>query len=63
MTSLLNKEEVCLAFEQFPGLEMHDRCAPWSILGIDEPRPGPAGAKGVQDTRRRVVLGLLNEAR
>ncbi|MFE0654723.1 DUF6233 domain-containing protein [Streptomyces sp. NPDC059534] len=46
MPSLLSKEEVRLAFEEFPELEMHERCAPWGSLGIDKPpaRPGSRGA-------------------
>ncbi|MFG3041874.1 DUF6233 domain-containing protein [Streptomyces sp. NPDC048330] len=41
MPSLLNKEEVRLAFEEFPELEMHETCAPWGTLGIDKPPARP----------------------
>ncbi|OKJ64250.1 DUF6233 domain-containing protein [Streptomyces sp. CB02261] len=37
MPSLLSKEDVRMTFEEFPGLEMCDLCAPWGSLGIDKP--------------------------
>ncbi|MGW6414878.1 DUF6233 domain-containing protein [Streptomyces sp. NPDC055055] len=46
MPSLLSKEEVRLAFEEFPELEMHETCAPWGTLGIDKPPARPGEGKG-----------------
>ncbi|WP_241845792.1 DUF6233 domain-containing protein [Streptomyces sp. CB02261] len=47
MPSLLSKEEVRMTFEEFPGLEMCELCAPWGSLGIDKPpaRQGRSGGK------------------
>ncbi|MFE9743029.1 hypothetical protein [Streptomyces sp. NPDC006477] len=35
--SLLIKEEMRMAFEEFPRLEMCELCAPWGSLGPDKP--------------------------
>jgi DNA-binding transcriptional MocR family regulator len=43
MPSLLSRDEVKTAFEQFPELEMCDLCAPWGSLGIDKPTPRRPG--------------------
>lgn len=40
---LLNMEEVKIAFEEFPELELCDICAPWGSLGIDKPPPRQPG--------------------
>ncbi|MFF7780432.1 DUF6233 domain-containing protein [Streptomyces tanashiensis] len=37
VAGLLSRDEVRIAFEEFPELEMHDTCAPWGSLGIDKP--------------------------
>ncbi|MFF3775610.1 DUF6233 domain-containing protein [Streptomyces sp. NPDC002232] len=47
MPSLLTKEEVVIAFEEFPEMEMHQTCAPWGSLGIDKPPVRPARGGGV----------------
>ncbi|MEU6979638.1 DUF6233 domain-containing protein [Streptomyces sp. NPDC046371] len=41
---LLDRQEVVTFFEQFPGAEMCDICAPWGSLGIDKPPTRAAGA-------------------
>ncbi|MFB7937874.1 DUF6233 domain-containing protein [Streptomyces sp. NPDC056049] len=39
---LLDRDEVTIAVEEFPGLEMCGICAPWGSLGIDKPAGPPA---------------------
>lgn len=36
---LLNLQEVKIAFEEFPDLEMCTICNPWGSLGIEKPAP------------------------
>ncbi|MBT2439781.1 hypothetical protein J7E93_06525 [Streptomyces sp. ISL-36] len=36
---LLRRDEVVIAFQEFPAMEMCDICAPWGSLGIDKPAP------------------------
>ncbi|MEU9859135.1 DUF6233 domain-containing protein [Streptomyces sp. NPDC047974] len=41
---LLSRDEVVIAFQEFPDLEMCAICAPWGSLGLDRPTPRPAGS-------------------
>ncbi|MEE1813764.1 hypothetical protein PUR59_01740 [Streptomyces sp. SP18ES09] len=54
MPSLLMEEEVVIAFQGFPEMEMHETCAPWGSLGIDKPPPRPGGGTGAW---RRIESG------
>ncbi|MFJ5142998.1 DUF6233 domain-containing protein [Streptomyces sp. NPDC088707] len=46
---LLDRQEVVTFFEQFPGAEMCDVCAPWGSLGIDKPAArGGQAATGIE---------------
>ncbi|MET9436931.1 DUF6233 domain-containing protein [Streptomyces sp. NPDC006551] len=38
-TGLLSRDEVVVAFQEFPALELCEICAPWGSLGIDKPAP------------------------
>ncbi|MFF6844720.1 DUF6233 domain-containing protein [Streptomyces tanashiensis] len=45
VAGLLSMDEVRIAFEEFPEMEMHETCAPWGSLGIDKPPARQGGGR------------------
>ncbi|MFE5301851.1 hypothetical protein [Streptomyces sp. NPDC056632] len=45
VAGLLSVDEVRIAFEEFPEMEMHEMCAPWGSLGIDKPPARKGGGR------------------
>ncbi|MGW5003287.1 DUF6233 domain-containing protein [Streptomyces hydrogenans] len=43
---LISRQEVVIAFQEFPDLEMCAICSPWGSLGIDKPDSRPAADGG-----------------